>query len=174
MSKVYLASSKPARMADVRAWIERDLAAMPLSETFDLVFVRAAKGAEFPAGAICTWEMRFGTELFRFYTTEARASEFLGEGYSLNALREAMEKEKRLWLDWAKGCVYQIVVESWSAEDRDWQLVDAIDGYYGAVEAIDTAEEVRINYQDFDLPEVDLVCCDDELAPELADVPGIE
>lgn len=167
MTNVHLASSKTARMADTRIRIERDLNAMEPTTVFDLVFSRVSDCNDIPADAIYTWQTTFAGAPAYFYTTEARASEILGESYSLDELREAMESEKRLWLAWAEGHVYQIVTETWSADEREWLTEDVVDGVYGESEAIAVAIEARTCGPDLGLPRADLICCDDELMPEL-------
>lgn len=174
MSKIYLASSKPARMADTRIRIECDLDAMEPTAVFDLVFSRASDCDGIPSGAIYTWQTAFAGEPAYFYTTETRASEILGESYSLGKLREAMEREKQLWLAWAEGRVYRIVTESWSDAERDWLLEDAVDGAYGESAAIAGAIEAMTCGPDLGLSKAELICCDDELVAKLAAELGAE
>lgn len=166
MSKIYLTSSKPARMADVRIRIERDCAAPAPEEMFTLVFLATPASCEVPADAICAFDLRFDRTRHYFYTTDARASKILGAGYGLECLRQAMEDEKRLWLDWAEGRTYWIETECWSDAERGWLRKDTLGTFYGTSEAARAAEEAMADGRDCGLPGADLVCCDDELAAE--------
>ena len=162
MFEVLNSYDKAAKLANFRARIVRDSTTEWPSDSMDMIYHPKSKAES--AG-----------ELFGFSCNDQTGQKFIFtcDPEKLKAEMKAIPESKRTaWLEGIKnteqeifqkfisGEVYGIIFEEWNADAREWNVVEAIDGFYGWDNLKDYFE-TSLDYN------VDCICID---SSELGDV----
>jgi hypothetical protein len=157
-------NSDKARLADVRIRIVRDDDPEEPCECMDLVFEKTKDESLIPSDAIHSWKFdcNHEHEPIWFFTTKDRCEKMIcsDPNYWTKEKLIGFEKdEKNLYQQWDDGNVFGYIIESWNAEQREWNHKDSCFGYYGLSELLSAIKDYLDERK---ISENDIVICSDE------------
>lgn len=131
MFEVLNSYDKAAKLANFRARIVRDSTTVWPSDSMDMIYHPKSKSAGELFGFICSDQ--FGHKFIFTCDPQKLKDEMkaIPESKRTAWLSDIKNTEQTIFQEFISGEVYGIIFEEWNADAREWNVVEAIGGFYG-------------------------------------------